>query len=298
MRGFTNERAEFLMAVLPVATTGPADSSPLAFPFFADGDGWKSQILLVNPTDSTISGVLDFFGQPNTGDQTFSVFIPGQPSESARYNIPRGSAVMIQTALPRTEYRTGWVRLTPSNGTAKPTGLLVYSQEVNGVTISQSGIAAMHEGSGFRVYAETQGRFRARESDSIQTVVALGNFSKQPATIRMELLTMDGVPTGLTSMATVPALGHARLFMDQMPGFLKLEGPFKGFIRITGDPVSVTELTARYNERGDLLFGAMPAILETELTIPSGAHHYFAHGAGYTTSFIAFSSAGSPSVLQ
>ena len=49
LRGFVNERSEFLMTTLPVAplTAGPADT--VYFPHFAAGGGWTTQVILVNP---------------------------------------------------------------------------------------------------------------------------------------------------------------------------------------------------------------------------------------------------------
>jgi len=56
-RGLTNERSEFLMSTLPVIdTTAPPGSGTVVVPHFADGGGWVTQILLVNPTDNPMTG--------------------------------------------------------------------------------------------------------------------------------------------------------------------------------------------------------------------------------------------------
>src|SRR5262249_9786339 len=62
LRGVLNERSEALFTTLPVADIGPASSSGAAtvFPYFVDGSGWTTTMMLVNPTDSTLAGVLQF----------------------------------------------------------------------------------------------------------------------------------------------------------------------------------------------------------------------------------------------
>jgi len=63
LRGFTNERGEFLMTTLPVSPlpTTPV-SNLLVVPHFADGGGWTTQIILTNLYDMPVSGYLHFFG--------------------------------------------------------------------------------------------------------------------------------------------------------------------------------------------------------------------------------------------
>ena len=72
LRGFTNERSEFLITTLPVAPLGSTDS-PLVFAHYADGGGWKTQIVLVNPTDSILTGTADFFTDFAMGSATVLV---------------------------------------------------------------------------------------------------------------------------------------------------------------------------------------------------------------------------------
>ena len=66
LRGFTNEAGEFLMTTLPVALLSSPASGTVYFPHFADGNGWATQVILVNPTDRTITGTVGFLG-PGSG---------------------------------------------------------------------------------------------------------------------------------------------------------------------------------------------------------------------------------------
>jgi len=62
IRGLTNERGEFLITTLPVADVNVAPTAGFLFPHYADGGGWTTQVVLVNTTDSTISGSVEFLG--------------------------------------------------------------------------------------------------------------------------------------------------------------------------------------------------------------------------------------------
>jgi hypothetical protein len=62
--------SEFLMTTLPVAPISQAATHSIVLPHFADGGGWQTHVLLVNPPDTgTATGsvrfdVLDLEGQP------------------------------------------------------------------------------------------------------------------------------------------------------------------------------------------------------------------------------------------
>src|SRR5215831_10262111 len=62
LRGFTNERGEFLITALPVVDLdAPSPAGTIAIPHFANGGGWKTQIVLVNPSDRAQAGTVQFF---------------------------------------------------------------------------------------------------------------------------------------------------------------------------------------------------------------------------------------------
>src|SRR5205823_1844446 len=61
LRGLLNERSEFLITTLPISDLTTSVGETLVFPEFADGGGWTSQIVLVNPTDERLSGTVQFF---------------------------------------------------------------------------------------------------------------------------------------------------------------------------------------------------------------------------------------------
>lgn len=66
LRGLTNARGEFLITTLPVSPASSTQKSSLYIPHFADGGGWRTQVILVNPTGDAIGGAIRFKSQGST----------------------------------------------------------------------------------------------------------------------------------------------------------------------------------------------------------------------------------------
>ena len=118
LRGFTNERAEFLITTLPVATLSTTSTATGLFPHFADGGGWTTQVILVNPTDGVLAGNVQFFSQ---GDDTTSgapatVTVDGVAATSFAYSIPARSSRRFPTSGTPTSTTSGSVRIVPAAG--------------------------------------------------------------------------------------------------------------------------------------------------------------------------------------
>src|SRR5207253_7244043 len=90
LRGFTNERSEFLITTLPVTSLSTAPEQTVIFPQLADGGGWSTQIVLVNPTDNDLTGTIEFFGQGSgTGAaDRLALTVNGQTRDTFTYTIP------------------------------------------------------------------------------------------------------------------------------------------------------------------------------------------------------------------
>jgi hypothetical protein len=123
LRGFTNERSDFLSARLPVIEMGSGAEAVL--PRFADGAGWSSEIVLLNPTSRPIAGTLEFPGA--------TVTIGEATSSSFAYSIPAGASQKFVTAGSNGFLRSGTIRVVPADGEA-PTALNIFSFKDNGVT--------------------------------------------------------------------------------------------------------------------------------------------------------------------
>src|SRR5262249_24329856 len=122
LQSYINERADFLMATLPVAQISLTSTANIILPLFTAGGGWTTQILLVNPTDAFVSGRVDM-------DAVYS------------YAIAPRSAVKISTSTSDSSVRTGAVRIIPDPGRITPFASSIFKFVSHGVTVTESGIA-------------------------------------------------------------------------------------------------------------------------------------------------------------
>ncbi len=292
LRGLNNERNEFLLTTLPITELSPATGERI-ITHFADGGGWSTQVVLVNPTDETMSGTLNFFsqGSATSAGQPLSLTVSDQMASSFLYSIPPKSANRFLTAGSGAATQAGYIRIIPSANNKAPSGLGVFSFNIGGITIAQAGVPAIPTGAAFRLYVESAGVFGA--PGSIQSGIAVANLSSSPIAAACELTNIDGSSTGLAASVTVPASGQIALFLNQISGFAGLPATFKGVLRIStpsGTPISVVGLRSRVNERGDFLITTTPSVNEDTpaVTSESGFPH-LADSGGYTTQFILIS---------
>ncbi len=294
LRGFTNERSEFLITTLPVAdlATAPTNET-LYFPHFAAGGGWSTQLVLVNATDTDISGTAAFFdqGSATSPGQPAVVTIDGAQASSFTYSIPARSVQRLTTsgigAL-----RVGSVQVTPDSSMSAPFGVAIFSFVSGGITVTQAGVPTVSLGNAFRLYAETFGNFAGSDPGSIQTGVAITNPSPNPVNVNFELTTLSATAAGSMGSTTVPGRGQVAMFINQIPGIGDVPSALQGVLRIsTASPagVAVVGLRGRYNERGDFLITTTPPARESgpAVTGEVGFAH-LAEAGGWSTQFVMF----------
>ncbi len=295
LRGLLNERSEFLITTLPVAELTASVGEMVILPHFADGGGWKTQVILVNPSETTISGTVQFVGQgsASAAGRPVTVTIGGQTADTFNYSIPPGSSRALQTAGSASEVLSGSVRVQPFSAQATPSVMEVFSFRRSGITVSEAGVSATKAGAAFRLYAEVSGNLLGGEAGAIQTGLAIANPSGSSANVSLDLTYLSGKSTGLKASVTVPANGQVAQFLGQLPGFSSLPNSFQGILRVSaaaGSGVSVVGLRGRQNERGDFLITTTPPSEEgvkagnSEMLFPQ-----LADGGGYTTQLILFS---------
>jgi NHL repeat len=291
LQGLVNERSEFLMTTIPVADLGaPPTILQGVFAQFADGGGWTTEVVLVNPTDATQTGILQFYPQGAAA----TVTIGGQTNTSFSYSIPPRTSQKLQTADAATLVSTGWAQILPAGGTGMPSGVAIFSFRDSGVTETEAAVLASQPDAGFSLYAERAGNFP--ETGSIETGLAIVNngcllLLCGPATVTLELNNLDGSSTGLTGAISVPPNGQVSLFLNQIPGFASLPATFQGVLTASSSAprISAIGLRVRYNERSDFLITTTSPTYKA--TAPSAAPLYFPHvvdSGGYTTQFVLY----------
>lgn len=283
LRGRINERSEFLLTTLPVTDLSAAPSNAtIVFPHFAAGAGWTTQIVLVNPTDATLTGGLEF---RDPSGQVTNAF-----NNNLIYSIPPRSSFEMQASIASSALLTGSVRVIPAGNTSTPAGLTIFSFQNRGVTVSEAGVPAASSGASFRVFAESSGDFDHAAAGSMRTGLAIASTSLQATSVIVEVKNLDGT-TGLIGTLSIPANGQTSLFLNQIPGIETLLTPFEGMLQLTSlAPITIVGLRARYNERNDLLITTTPPGNEGVPPPASGLYFAdFADAGGYSTQFVLFS---------
>jgi len=285
LRGFTNERGDFLITTLPVGAvvgsggvTTQVISPALTLPHFAEGGGWTTQVILVNPSDATMAGTIQFL---TDNGQITNMTANGSTSATFSYSIPgRGSFKLATSGA--ADLIAGSVRIKPTSGNVQPVALSIFSYRQDGITVTEAGAPSI-SGSSFRMYAESG------------TGISLANTSSIAAVVRLELSRLDGSNTTFATSLNIPPNGHLSRFLFQLFPSIS-DGPpyFQGVLSIStisGSGVAVVGLRGRYNERGEFLITTTPAVSETATSFT--AELLFPHlvdGGGYTTQFVLFSS--------
>ena len=289
LRGFTNEAGEFLMTTLPVAPLSSTSSDTVYFPHFADGGGWATQVILVNPTDRTITGTVGFLGQGSDTAAASPVVLTlddGSTGSNFDYSIAPRSAQRFTTANPPGGVTVGSVRATPNSGNDAPLGLVVFSFASGGKTVSEAGVPALPKGSAFRVYVEAS--WTSGQAGSIRSGLAVANTGDTANTVTLELTRLDGSLAVPPATLSLPPSGQIARFIDEI---FSLPDNFSGVVRVTSTvEVAIVGLRLRVNERGELKVTTTPPSNETGPS--TTAETFFPHivdSGGWSTQFILFS---------
>jgi len=275
LRGFTNERSEFIMTPLPVSAVESAATASTIIPYYTDGGPWKTRVVLTNPADAPSSGIIEVFGS-----------LGGDPLQRLTYVIPSASAIDLPLSGAESEIRVGWIRITPSEDNAHPSALALLSFGSADSSDYEFGVIAIPDESAFRIYVESSGI--KPEPGSVESSVVLTNSANTLALIHLDVLQMDGTYTGLQRDLYLPPNSQIAI-SDEIAELLTDAIPFKGFLRFSGTSTTAVGLKRSYNEGGQPLVTPMPAIPESVRV--SSAEELFLFSAnvpGYVTSLFVF----------
>jgi hypothetical protein len=277
LRSFNNGLGASLLSTLPVTDLTAAVSNTTAvIPHFADGAGWTTQVILVNPTNTTMTGSIQFAAP---GGQTIS---------TSAYSIPQNSSFKLVTPGTASSVQTGSIQVIPDTGNMTPTSVAIFGNRPGGVTVSEAAVLPA-TATALRMYVEESSVSGA--AGSLRSGVAFANTTSTAVTVNISLTDLTGNPLGTTSM-NLPANGQVAKFVDEL--FPGVGTPFKGVLRLntSGSPIAVAELRGHYNQLDNFLMSTTPPTDEnaaaptTALVFPQ-----IANGGGFTTQFILFSGA-------
>src|SRR5207253_42098 len=197
LRTLVNERGEFLVFTqtvtpLPASLSGSA----VIMGHFADGGGWRTQLLLVNTGDAAMTGTVQFFneGTPTLPGTPITLNVNGTVAASFSYSIRARTAVNLATFGAATAATAvGSIQITPDTASTAPGASTVFSYSKNGVTVSGASVQTQPAGTAFRTYVEVTSN--APAAGAIQSGIAITNNSSTSATVNFELNSLNGFVT-------------------------------------------------------------------------------------------------------
>jgi CotH kinase protein len=270
LRGLINERSEVILSTLPVSDSTIGQGTTV-IPYFIDGGGWSTQIILMNSSAETMQGTIQLVDR--TTQATTSSFT---------YSIAARSYYRLQTPGTSSSIQAGQVRIVPASNGNAPVAFAIFSLRKDDVTVSEASVSALAGSTAYRLYVEN--------SDAIQTGITIANPSASPATVMLDATTLSGASAGLTGTLTIPGNGQVAQFLAEIPGFENI-GQFQGVLRISAaSNIVAAGLRGRVNERGDFLIATLPSTDENAAAVRRQlAFPHYVEGAGYTAQFILFS---------
>ena len=272
---------ERLMAPVPVIdlSNGP-NYGTQAVPLFAVGLGRTSELVLVNPTGSTLTGTVQFldpYGVP------VLVSLGSAYTWNASYSMAPNSSQKLVMADVVGGFGYGSVRVVPDAGSPVPSAFVNYNYVQDGLMTFEVAVPVTM-GAAFRMPVEQS------PNRQISTSLSIANPSSSGGNVWFSLTDSDGSFIASTSRYISDA-GLA----SEIPGVLApvANQEIEGVLRITTDlpgGISVAGYRARYNERQQLLYTTVVPALENGL--PSSDARFFPYllnGSGFTTDIILFS---------
>ncbi len=286
LRSFVNERNEVLMTTVPVSPVGAAvNSVTLLVPGTANAGALNTDVVLLNPGDSPLSGTIVFYGQGSrTGNvQPARVVANGVTSSTFSYSIAPRSFFRLTPQPARNGSPIGSARISPAANSESPFIFEILSYHNNGITVSTSSLSAALPAVAMKTYVESSSVFG--QAGSVGSMVTISNPGGTRATVQMNLMNLNGTSTGLSTSADIPAGGQiSKLVTDLFP---QLPSPFRGVMRMTAvTPVIAASTRQRYNERTDLLMTNTPPYDEASAPLSELEFPEFLSGGGYSTQFI------------
>jgi hypothetical protein len=272
LRGTYNDEGQFIMTSIPARgeEIPPADQSGI-LPQVADGGGYQTEWLMLNPASAALSGKVSF---RKSDGSTWLLAAQGAPASEIRYNIPAHGLVRWVTAGSAAETATGYCVLVPDAGQAAPAGGAVIRYLPLGRLRSETGLPFLAPSVNTGSYWEI--------GPDLDTGIALVNTSDREQRANLQLFLRDGSEQVDSVQVPIPAGGHVAKLLTQL--FTSLPAAGRGYLRIGSEfPFGFLPLRMRTTPRGVLFSSLLLG------TLAGGADRILPQvvdGSGYRTQFI------------
>jgi hypothetical protein len=218
-------------------------STTLYFPQAADGSGYRTSFILINPEDAATTAKMEFFA-----DDGSPLYLPIGGSLQSSVDVPlaaRGTARLITDGT-SSGIKVGWVKVTAPT---KVGGSSIFQTADKGIITSEAGVAASPLATHFTTYVESLG--------ATQSGLAISNPVTSEAVVTLNLRDADGAVVATTKLK-LPALGHvAKFFWQWFPlGF----DEFSGTLEVVASSW-VSGVALRYDNTEANVFATLPVVI-------------------------------------
>jgi hypothetical protein len=268
------------MSAVPMSASGAPGNEVTVFPQVADGAGYSTELVLINPGATRITGQLQF-----------SFNLAGAAGNGSRfaYDIPPAGMWRFQTPGTATQVSVGFATIIPDTANSRPVASAIFSLRTGGVLRFQAGVPAQP--------AVTKALMFGSRSSSKRTVMAIANPSGQDVTVRLTAYNANGSAVVSGKTLIVSANGHRAAFIDEIVPELP-EG-FEGTVLLeSGGPIHVVTLRSLVTSSNSFIMTTMPLV---DLNSPPSGRVYFpqiADGGNFTTEVLLLSLANASFRLQ
>jgi hypothetical protein len=218
-------------------------ATTLHFPQVADGSGYRSSFILVNPSMGTANATLEFFSSDGT---PLTLPIGGVSSTHHTISIPQDGAASVLTDGSSSGLAVGWAKVTSNVAVG---GSSVF-QTLGGTTItSAAGVSASPVTSHFTTYVESIG--------DAESGLAICNPNANPVTLAVRLRNRLGEIVAATSLL-LPSQGHTARFFTEW--FEESYSDFEGTVEVISS-APVAGVALRYDNRDADVFATLPVVV-------------------------------------
>ncbi len=237
---YDNE-AQDVFSTIPVLADGL--SSALYFPQIADGAGYRTNLVFVNPNDTAVPVRIEFID--GNGSQ-LRLPLGGSLKTGESFSIPAKGARSFRTDGTASELRTGWVRVAAGSLIG---GTAIIQTLAGSKIVAEAGVAASPSGRLSLSYMESRGYSASG--------VAICNPNAQAVPLTLQLRNSAGEIVAARSLL-LPGMGQvARFFTEWFPiGF----DEFAGTLQVQSE-VPVAAVALRYDNPPGDVFATLPVAI-------------------------------------
>lgn len=272
LRERKNSFNEPLYATLPVVDLNAPGGTQLVFPHLAAGEGYVTQLILVNRGSQAASGTVRFFASDAT---PLVLRANGNNASQLNYTIAPDGVYQVELDSP-SGVKIGYATLTAASGSTAPAGTVAFRFVKDDMVVTEAAVAAVRATTLSRIYVDYIGS---------RTGIAIANSSQQSANVTFRLMDRYGVEESTTTVS-LAAGAHTAKFVDEL--FSNVADGFTGLMEIQS-PVAIVPVTLKLhvNSRFDQILTTLPV---ADLTAPSSSSPVvlpqIAIGQGFSTRLI------------